>query len=196
MNLIITKETYTEPDFDIKAALRYAGATVDSAETVSLAKECFKEVQPALLYKVCYTKLNVHTNGNICDFGIFQVQSENLANNLSSCTEVIIFAATIGSGYDRIINRYSRIFPAKALMVQAIGAERVEALCDIFCNDMEKKYNIKLKPRFSPGYGDLALNVQKNIFSILDCPRKIGVSLNDSLLMSPSKSVTAFVGII
>ena len=50
------------------------------------------------------------------------------------------------------------------------------------------------KPRFSPGYGDLSLEVQKEIFSLLDCPRKIGVSLGDSLLMTPSKSVTAIIG--
>jgi 5-methyltetrahydrofolate--homocysteine methyltransferase len=29
----------------------------------------------------------------------------------------------------------------------------------------------------------------------LDCNRKIGLTLNDSLLMSPSKSVTALIGV-
>ena len=31
-------------------------------------------------------------------------------------------------------------------------------------------------------------------FFYVDCPAKIGVTLNDSLLMSPTKSVTAMVG--
>ena len=52
-----------------------------------------------------------------------------------------------------------------------------------------------LKPRFSPGYGDLPLEMQRDIFRVLDCSRKIGLTLNESLLMSPSKSVTAIVGI-
>ncbi|MBO5857729.1 MAG: Vitamin B12 dependent methionine synthase activation subunit, partial [Clostridia bacterium] len=43
---------------------------------------------------------------------------------------------------------------------------------------------------------DLELTTQKDIFKILDCSKKIGLTLNDSLLMSPTKSVTAFVGII
>ncbi len=51
------------------------------------------------------------------------------------------------------------------------------------------------RPRFSPGYGDLTLLAQKDIFAVLDCGKRIGLTLNDSLLMSPSKSVTAFVGI-
>ena len=54
---------------------------------------------------------------------------------------------------------------------------------------------MQLRPRFSPGYGDLPLELQKDVFRVLDCPRKIGLSLNESLLMSPSKSVTAIIGI-
>ena len=49
--------------------------------------------------------------------------------------------------------------------------------------------------RFSPGYGDLPLDVQRPLFAALDVPRKIGVSLTDSLLMAPSKSVSAIIGI-
>ena len=80
-------------------------------------------------------------------------------------------------------------------MFQALGAERIESLCDTFCNDMNNELGVRLKPRFSAGYGDLPLEVQKDIFRVLDCPRKIGLTLNDSLLMSPTKSVTAIVGI-
>ena len=81
------------------------------------------------------------------------------------------------------------------MIFQAIGTERIESLCDTFCGEYSKEKNVNLKPRFSPGYGDLSLETQKDIFIILDCPRKIGVTLNESFLMSPSKSVTAFVGI-
>ena len=58
-----------------------------------------------------------------------------------------------------------------------------------------KKAAVFLPPRFSPGYGDLPLSLQRDIFRVLDCPRKIGLTLNESLLMSPSKSVTAIVGL-
>ena len=80
-------------------------------------------------------------------------------------------------------------------MLQAIGAERLESFCDIFCRDISCEYNEKLRPRVSPGYGDIPLSMQKEIFSALDCSRKIGLSLNASLLMTPTKSVTAIVGI-
>ena len=80
-------------------------------------------------------------------------------------------------------------------MFQSIGAERIETLCDAFCKDISSELGVTLKPRFSAGYGDLPLEAQKDIFRVLDCSKKIGLTLNDSLLMSPTKSVTAIVGI-
>ena len=80
-------------------------------------------------------------------------------------------------------------------MMQAVGAERVEALCDAFCEQFRRENGVGLRPRFSPGYGDLPLAAQRELFALLDCPRKIGLTLNESLLMSPTKSVTAFAGI-
>jgi hypothetical protein len=52
-----------------------------------------------------------------------------------------------------------------------------------------------MRPRFSPGYGDFDLSVQTNICDVLKTGKTIGVTLTDSLLMMPSKSVTAVVGL-
>ena len=79
-------------------------------------------------------------------------------------------------------------------MLQAIGAERIESLCNVFENELIRQGH-ELGTRFSPGYGDLPLELQKDIFAALDCPKQIGVSLNDSMLMSPSKSVSAIIGL-
>ena len=76
----------------------------------------------------------------------------------------------------------------------AVTAAEGSSVLDVLM-DYAEENGVGLRPRFSPGYGDLPLEVQKSVFAVLDCPRKIGLSLNDSLLMSPSKSVTAFAGI-
>ena len=63
---------------------------------------------------------------------------------------------------------------------------------------MKKEYekdDLYLRPRFSPGYGDLKLEHQKDWFRLLDISRQIGIELTDSLLMVPTKSVTAIIGI-
>ena len=58
-----------------------------------------------------------------------------------------------------------------------------------------KENGVSLTMRYSPGFGDLSLENQKKVFALLNPQKYIGVTLNDSLLMSPSKSVTAIVGI-
>ena len=118
-----------------------------------------------------------------------------MCKNLKNTKKVILFAATIGIGIDRLIAKYSKISPSKAVVLDAIGSERIEALCDEFCEDLKRKFG-NLKPRFSAGYGDLSVEKQNEIFSILKCDKNIGLTLNDSFMMSPSKSVTAFVGIL
>ena len=127
-----------------------------------------------------------------------QSRSNSLSRHREGCESVVLFDATIGLEIDRLIFRYGKISPSKALFLQAIGAERIEALCDLFFTDLEKekeKEGKLLRARFSAGYGDFSLDAQKEIFASLDCARKIGLTLNASLLMSPSKSVTALIGV-
>ena len=109
-----------------------------------------------------------------------------------------MMAATIGLEADRRTARYERTNPIKALLLQAMGAERVETLCDLFCKEIRQQEEVNgntITTRFSPGYGDLPLEVQREFVRLLDCSRQIGISLNASLLMSPTKSVTAIFGI-
>ncbi len=195
MNSVISSKTYNEPPFCEKEILRYAGCKEANSEISALVKSCINEIKTKLTYKVCYRQFEVKICNDICDFGAFTLRSKNLALNLSGCESGILFAATVGVGIDRLISKYGRISPSKALMFQAIGAERIEALCDTFCADISKEYNVGTKPRFSPGYGDLPLAAQKDIFAVLSPEKQIGLTLTDSLLMSPSKSVTAIVGL-
>ena len=109
-----------------------------------------------------------------------------------------MFAATVGFAPDRYIAREQQRSPLKALLAQGFGAERVERLCEVFCAEVGEDAETRAlvcTPRFSPGYGDLPLEAQRDFFRILDCGRHIGVSLGESLLMSPTKSVTAVFGL-
>ena len=193
--MIYTKN-YPAPKLNERECLRYAGTTPQnvSAEERALFEACLTEVENKLTYKICWGRFPVKRGENGLDFGFLQTDSRALMKNLEGCEEVIVFAATIGLEIVRLIRRYTNLSPAKALFFQAIGAERIESLCDTFCEEL-KAEGLQLRPRFSPGYGDLPLELQKDIFRVLDCPRKIGLSLNVSLLMSPSKSVTAIIGI-
>lgn len=193
MSIILT-ESVALPPFSRKEILRYAGCRETSESVDNLLDKCIEKSKDIFVGSVCYGVFDLEICDNVCKIGGINILSKALSKNLADCEKTVIFGATVGVGIDRLIMKYSRIAPSEAVMYQAIGAERIEALCDAFCQKTEKTFGKRLKPRFSPGYGDLPLSVQRDIFSLLDC-KKIGLSLNESLLMSPTKSVTAFVGI-
>ena len=196
-NIVYTK-TYPQPPFHKKEILRYAGVRGDVPELAELVQECMQEIENKLIYKVCFREFAIKNEEIYLDLDFMKTDSADLRKNLKGCSRVVLFAATVGIELDRLIAKYSRISPTKALFFQAIGAERIESLCDIFNGEITKQAEeagFFTRPRFSPGYGDFPIDAQKEIFGVLDCPRKIGLSLNGSLLMSPSKSVTALIGI-
>lgn len=190
---MVYKKTYTEPAINKKEILRYCGCKDADEKILNLINESVKEAVPKLSYRVCYSIFDIEIKDTECDLGFTKVQSADLSKNLAGCKKSIVFGATVGIEIDRLISKYAKISPAKAVIMQSIGAERIEALCDTFCEDMAQTFI--LKPRFSAGYGDLPLEFQKDIFSVLDCHKQIGLTLNSSLMMSPSKSVTAIIGI-
>ena len=195
MSCTVLTKCLDRPPVSDKEILRYAGCKGNNDEISALLCDCLAEAEDHLSYRVCYCKLGVKIDRNICDFGAFKVESSDLAKNLSGCSEVIVFCATVGTLFDRLIAKYERISPSKAVMLQAIGSERVEAVCDSFCDQISRETGRRTKPRFSAGYGDLPLELQSEIFALLLCEKNIGVTLNDSFFMSPSKSVTAFLGL-
>lgn len=195
MSNILLSKSYTAPPICLKEVLRYSGSKFLESETEKVLKNVIEEAESVLNYDVCYKVLNVSVLNDLCDFGEFSLKSSGLAKNLSGCKCAVVFCATIGVGIDRLVSKYSRVSQVKALLLDALGSERIEALCDTFCRDIKKELGKSAKPRFSPGYGDLPLEGQTVLFSSLQPQKRIGVTLNNSLLMTPSKSVTAIMGL-
>lgn len=186
------------PPANVSEILRYAGAKAEDPTLLALLEQAMAEAEPVLSPKLCFRTIPLWETETVLDLGFAQVRSDALRQVLEGCEKAVIFAATLGIGLDRLIARYGRIAPAKALLLQAIGTERIEALCNAFCHDLQKQAeaeHLHTTRRFSPGYGDLPLDLQRDLFRILECPRSIGLTLNESLLMSPSKSVTAIIGL-
>lgn len=194
----VTVREYKAPEIDRGEILRYMSCGGSNSEIDALIDRGLELCLDKLSYKVCYTELPLSHTGDKLDLCFAETDSRDLVKCLDGCESIILFAATVGLELDRLIKRYSRIEPSLAVCLQAIGSERVESLCNVFCADIEDEYERLCKatrPRFSAGYGDLPLELQRDIVNALSCQKNIGITLNDSLLMSPSKSVTAIIGI-
>lgn len=121
-----------------------------------------------------------------------------LVDHLNGCNKVLLFAATLGSEVDRLLSRDSITSPSLAVTQQAAAAAMIEVFCDDVCRKLELSYRengLSFRPRFSPGYADFSLDAQPVILSLLDAQKRIGLTLTDSGMLAPMKSVTAVIGI-
>lgn len=191
---------------NIREIYRYLGygAKIPGEDVDVMIREVLAEltgaVQPRNVYKVYACSASETAVVLEGETGTIVFESRNLAANLAQCKKVILIAATLGLGADKLLQKYEIVNMTKATITQACGAACIEAYCNILqeriCGEMSGGgVTFYLRPRFSPGYGDLPLHYQKVIFGELECSRRIGLTLTDSLLMYPTKSVSALIGL-
>lgn len=194
-----------DAEIPVKEVERYMGyhgtAVIDTGTKASISKaidQLQTQSHPRIVSReypvtVDGDSITVHTGSEDVVF-----VSSSLGRNLEGCCGVILLAATIGPACDMLVRRASVTSVAGASVYQAAGAAAIESFLDDYNDELKKEYGSKglcLRPRFSPGYGDLKLEYQKDWFRLLDITKQIGVELTDSLLMVPTKSVTAVIGI-
>ena len=115
---------------------------------------------------------------------------------LTPCSSVILMAVTLGAEVEALIRLWQHRDMAQAAILDAMASAAVENVCDNFCADLQEAFAPRfLTGRFSPGYGDFPLEQQRDLCGLLDVSRRIGVSLTESGLMLPQKSVTAVIGV-
>ena len=179
--------------------MRYMRAGKDvNQELDSIIERATERVYNSITPRVCYIYLPLEIDGESLNLGEISFKSKSLASRLSGCHGVCIFAATVGTDVDRIIRASGAVSSVSGLAADAAGTAAVEEVCDEFCRMLEKEAGKRgecTTHRFSAGYGDLSIEYQKDIVNLLDIKKHIGVTLSVGGMMTPTKSVTAIVGI-
>ena len=204
---IPSKEQMSPVARDFSETARYLGyqkVSVHDEQTEVLIKVAADELLEVIKPQAVYEQFDLsveydeEAGTGVVAFADVRIPSKDLARNLRECNKVVIFASTLGAQCDQEIRRAQIKAPVKAAVLQATGAMYIEKCVDLLNEKIRIEFEgqgLKVRPRFSPGYGDVSLEVQKDFFRLLPCQR-IGLTLMDTLIMSPEKSVTAFIGII
>lgn len=189
-------------EVDRREAYRYLGlrGAAPDAATARAVEEAIALLNGAVEPKQMSRRFPLTwLGGDSMDIEGLRMDSRALAKNLAGCREVFLMAATLGLGPDRLIARaQAEGAMSRAVALQAAASAMIEAWCDAVNADLRARAEAEglfLRPRFSPGYGDFSLNCQPGVFRLLGVQKRIGVTLTDSLLMLPTKSVTAVIGI-
>lgn len=187
-------------EIDKNEVLRYLGyrGKPADAETLERIDRCIalleENTSPRSLSRVFPVTLEP---GAVVIGGV-TIKSRDLRSHIDGCREAAVFAATLGAQADLLLRRYSKTDMSRAVILQACAATMIERYCDE-CNDVlaqeSQKRGLYLRPRYSPGYGDFSITHQTDLLGMLDCQKKIGLTVTDSFMLAPSKSVTAVIGL-
>ncbi|MBQ3139593.1 MAG: 5-methyltetrahydrofolate--homocysteine methyltransferase [Ruminococcus sp.] len=180
-------------------AARYIGIrTVPDEKTAELLDRYEEIVRSRLMpaYVWRESQLAFSTEGVYLSGLSVPLTGNSIQKLLNGCVRAVVLAATVSAEADRLIRQLSVSDMAAAVVVDALCSAAIEQVCDkaeieIF-GDMPKEQRTY---RFSPGYGDLPIELQANLLNYLNAQRRIGLSCTDSYLLTPTKSVTAIIGV-
>lgn len=192
MNIQLTSEDRLE-------ILRYLGyrnselsqQTEDDIADCILMTNDLKDVRSVWrLFDISYTE-----EGTLLNDTLFK--GESLKKHLNGADKGVLLAVTIGNDFDAAVNRLMITNPSKGVILNSCGITLTEKAADELQKEIEGKLSdIKTGVRFSPGYGDLPIETQKDFIRLLDAERKAGIRLNENMLMNPLKSVSAVCAVI
>ncbi len=190
----------------IYTALKTEDLTADEAERAARLRvplgyrdSAIDEIEAALKKTIragavaARVSIRREENGALCLGGYFKTESEALKKNLAGCKEAFLLAVTLGMETERFLHRLSLLSPAKHFLADALASAYAEAAAELANQELAK--NRSLTNRFSPGYADLPLSLQPALLFALEANKYLHITIKDSFLMVPQKSITAIIGI-
>lgn len=188
-------------DTRTKEAVRYLGYGKHAVDdhTLTLIGEAFKELEQLAQRRIIYRIFDLEISGADClKIGNMEIKSKSLGKNMKGCVKVVLLGATLGIGIDMHMKKLSITDMAKTVIVQACAAAMLEEYLDMRQLEIEEEINqqgLYLRPRFSPGYGDFSIEHQGEVLRMLDAAKTIGLTMTGSSMLTPTKSVTAVIGL-
>lgn len=153
-------------------------------ECICILKECAKVSYFVDVYDIHSTEMRLIMKGR------------DIKELLKDSHSVILIALTLGVEIERVIRRLSYRELSKSVILDAVASAGVEAAIEKVNNDLANKFSpLYLTDRFSPGYGDMPLEINKLFLNIIKAEKRVGIKVTNNGLMIPRKSVTALIGV-
>lgn len=184
---------------DIAEPLRWLGVRGEPdgallAEITGLADRLTRTITPRWVWRMFHVKRTF--DGEELEGAGLALTGETARKMLADCDRAVLLACTLGAGFEAMLRAEQARSMARAALLDACGSAWAEAGCDQAEEEISARFpGLFLTDRFSPGYGDLPLELQRGICAALDAGRRLGVQVTDSLMMNPAKSVTAVIGL-
>ncbi len=153
-----------------------------------------ERMRPKYVYRK--TAVNFTENGLFLEGLNVSLAGEDIKRHLSGCQEAVVMATTLSDEADKLIRQTAVTDMAEALAVDCLCSAGIEQVCNRAEDEIFSVIHAPYRTwRFSAGYGDFPLDIQKHLLLFLNAQRRIGLTVTENCLLLPSKSVTAIIGI-
>lgn len=181
-------------------AFRYMGHRGGeiSESMTALANECEQRLLAEIAPKFVYAVFGVEhmADGIAVSNTPLILKGNDISAHLQGCERCVLLAATLGTGADAVIRGYESGAMEKAVIADCLASAAIEQVCDLAEAEIRQKLaGLNFTWRFSPGYGDLPLDIQRDFLNVLNAQKRIGLTATENLILIPRKSVTAVIGI-
>jgi hypothetical protein len=126
------------------------------------------------------------------------ISGQLIAQHLARAQAIIVMLCTIGSELDENVSSSFKIDPMSGLALDGVGSAAVEDLAIQACNYFEaqaRSEGLNTTMPLNPGMVGWPVDQgQPQIFSLLDSDQ-IHISLNESCMMIPNKSLSMVLGV-
>ena len=123
---------------------------------------------------------------------------DSIRRFLGQPKKILVCATTLGNQVDQLIRREGVMSISAMVLIDTAAMEVVEEHLNNWMASIKEEEAFKgyyFSNRFSPGYGDMPLTMQEDILQELQCQKQIGLTVSDSGILLPKKSVTAIIGL-
>jgi len=191
-------------DLDIKKTeiLRYLGygKNLDDKNIDKEILEAVGELQKTTALNYIYRIFDFKVVDGTIDVTdtTLRIKSKDLLKHLRDSERLAIMATTLGFQVEKHIKYLNKVDLSKGVIYEACAAALIEELCDYVENEIEAEAtsdDFSITKRYSPGYGDLELDIQPKIVKAVEAQKKIGINVTENFIMVPRKSVTALIGL-
>ena len=180
-------------------AARYMGVKGEPDEAVmELLDRAERLVREKVRPKYGYLETDVSFTDDGVVLGAMSepLTGEDIKRHLQGCNRAVMLAATLSQEADKLIRQAAVTNMAESLAIDCICSAAIEQVCDRAEEEIFAEHPAPYRTwRFSAGYGDLPITLQRGFILALNAQRRIGLTVTDSSLLIPSKSVTAIIGI-
>lgn len=180
--------------------LGHKGQYIDNSMN-KLIEESIEEMKEIIHERYVFKEFNISRNKEELwlENSKFKLPGKDIRKHLFNSNQCILLGVSLGYRVDKRIRYYEKTNMTKALILDACATAAIEEISNNICLKIEEDLlyeNKVLTSRYSPGYGDLPLDIQGEFLTAINGEKSIGLTSTSSGILIPRKSITAIMGIV